>query len=216
MSDAIRKPTKLTIAQINRQVKHAAKRAKNAAMLAEKAAADRNAQIISTGVRSSAPVSSRMSSKGFAEKDPHHMLKILKLMNVDAMQAYKFIELGLTSYKYHVSTLTNTLVDASIYPTLNAAAMTATMAIRYLFEMAMAMEVHDDDAPIRELLCWHSAQQLLQGRASRGVGIVAANTDAKALLATALVACVRRVEVRVKAAEDYKMEMSAMATASGA
>ena len=123
------------------------------------------------------------------------------------MEAYKFAMLDLTSYKYHVSTLAAKLVDASIYPSLRSAAMPAAQAVRYLYEVAMEV----GDKSTRELLCWNTAQQMLQGRASHGAGIVAANDDAKALLATASATCVRRIEKCVESAEQYERDMSATA-----
>ena len=201
------KPTKPTIAQINRRVALARVRAQKAMALAHATALNENARLVRAGMKRTAPVSVRMSSKGFGGKEPRHALKILRLMSVDAMETYTFAMLGLTSYKYHVSTLATQLVDASIYPSLRSAAMPATQAVRYLYEAAMEV----GDASTRELLCWNTAQQMLQGRASRGAGIVAANEDAKALLARALEACIQRVEKRVECAEQYERDMSVTA-----
>ena len=209
LSNGVRKQSKPTIAQINRRVVLARERAQRAAVLADEAALKENRQLVSVGVKRSAVVSLRMSSKGFAHKDPHHALKILRFLSVDAMEAYTFPMLGLTSYKYHVSTLAAKLADASIYPSLRSAAIPATQAVRYLYEVAMEI----GDASTRELLCWNTAQQMLQGRASRGTGIVAANEGAKMLLVTALAACVERIEKRVASAEQYERDMSATAAA---
>ena len=200
---------KSSIAQLNRRVARARERAEQEALRAEKVALNENQQLVSTGVKRPTIVSARMSSKGFATKDPRLALNILQRMHVDAMQSYTFDMLGITSHKYHVSSLGQKLVDASMYPTLRAAAMPAKQAIRSLYEVAM----ETGDETTRKLLCWHTAQQLLQGRASRGAGIVAANEDAKALLATALATCVERVEKRVEAAEQYMRVMSATADA---
>ena len=208
-SSGVCKPTKPTIAQINRRVALAHERAQKAVALADTTALNENAQLVRAGVKRTALVSVRMSSKGFGDKDPRHALKILRLLSVDAMEAYTFAMLGLTSYKYHVSTLAAKLVDASLYPSLRSAAMPATQAVRYLYEVAMEV----GDASTRELLCWNTAQQMLQGRASRGAGIVAANEDAKALLVRALAACVKRIEKRVESAEQYERDMSATAAA---
>ena len=208
-SGGICKPTKPTIAQINRRVALAHERAQKAVALADTTALNENAQLVRAGVKRTALVSVRMSSKGFGDKDPRHALNILRLLSADAMEAYTFAMLGLTSYKYHVSTLAAKLIDASIYPSLRSAAMPATQAVRYLYEVAMEI----GDASTRELLCWNTAQQMLQGRASRGAGIVAANEDAKALLFRALAACVKRIEKRVESAEQYERDMSATAAA---
>lgn len=203
------KSTKPTIAQINRRVALARERAQKAAAIADTTALHENAQLVRAGVKRTVLVSVRMSSKGFGDRDPRHALKILRLLDVDAMEAYKFAMLDLTSYKYHVSTLAAKLVDASVYSSLRSAAMPAAQAVRYLYEVAMEI----GDKSTRELLCWNTAQQMLQGRASRGAGIVAANEDAKALLATALATCVRRIEKRVESAEQYERDMSATAAA---
>tara|TARA_Y100000389_G_C17246686_1_gene405945 strand:+ start:56 stop:739 length:684 start_codon:yes stop_codon:yes gene_type:complete len=207
LDSQVRKPTKHTLAQINRKLALAQERAQKVAALAETTTVHEKDQLVRTGVKRSTLVSSRMSSKGFGDKDPRHALKILRLLNVDGMEAYTFATLGLTSYKYHVSTLTARLVDASTYPSLRSAAMPAAQAVRYLYEVAM--EVGDEST--RELLCWNTAQQMIQGRASRGAGIVAANDDAMALLVKALAACVGRIEKRVEAAEQYERDMSATA-----
>ena len=206
---SIHKANKLSIAQINRRVALARERAQKAVALADNAALSENSQLVSVGVKKPSLVSTRMSSKGFAAKDPQLALMILRLMHVDAMHPYTFDMLELTSYKYHVSSLAQKLVDASVYPALRSASMPATQAMRYLYEVAL--EFGDDSK--RELLCWNTAQQILQGRKSRGVGIVAANGDAKALLATALAVCVERVEKCVEAAEEYKRCMSTTANA---
>jgi hypothetical protein len=114
-SSGVCKPTKPTIAQINRRVALARERAQKAVALADTAALNENAQLVRAGVKRTALVSVRMSSKGFGDKDPRHALEILRLLSVDAMEAYTFAMLGLTSYKYHVSTLAAKLVDASLY-----------------------------------------------------------------------------------------------------
>jgi hypothetical protein len=102
-SGGICKPTKPTIAQINRRVALAHERAQKAVALADTTALNENAQLVRAGVKRTALVSVRMSSKGFGDRDPRHALKILRLLSVDAMEAYTFAMLGLTSYKYHVS-----------------------------------------------------------------------------------------------------------------
>ena len=117
--------------------------------------------------------------------------------------------LGLVSYKYHVNTLSKELIAKSMYTSQRSAAMPATQVIRYLYEVAMEL----GSGPTRELLCWQHGQQTLQGRESRGAGVVAANAEAKALLVKALAACVERVEKRVMAANQYAAEMSATAAA---
>ena len=99
------KPTKPTIAQINRRVALARVRAQKAMALAHATALNENVRLVRAGMKRTAPVSVRMSSKGFGGKEPRHALKILRLMSVDAMEAYTFAMLGLTSYKYHVSGL---------------------------------------------------------------------------------------------------------------
>lgn len=104
-SGGICKPTKPTIAQINRRVALAHERAQKAVALADTTALNENAQLVRAGVKRTALVSVRMSSKGFGDKDPRHALNILRLLSADAMEAYTFAMLGLTSYKYHVSTL---------------------------------------------------------------------------------------------------------------
>lgn len=200
---------KSSIAQLNRKVARARARAEQEALRADEVALNENQQLVSAGVKRSTIVSARMSSKGFATKDPRLALKILRCMHVDAMKQYTFDMLGITSHKYHVSSLCEKLVDSSMYPTIRSAAMPATQALRYLYEVAM----ESGDETTRNLLCWHTAQQLLQGRASRGTGVVAANDDAKALLATALAACVKRVEKRVETDEQYVRAMSATADA---
>ena len=208
-SKGIRKPTKLTIAQINRRVALARERAQKAAAIADKTALNENDQLVRAGVKRVVLVSDRMSSKGFGDKDPRHALEILQLLDVNEMQTYKFSMLGITSYKFHVSTLAQKLVGASIYPSMRSAAMPTTQAVRFLYEVAM--EVGDE--PTRKLLCWHTAQQMLQGRASRGAGVVAAKEDAKALLLKAADACVKRIRKRVESAEQYTRDMRATAAA---
>lgn len=169
----------------------------------ETTALNEDAQLLRAGVKRTPLVSVRMSSiKGFGDKDPRHALKILRLLSVDAMKAYMFAMLGLTSYKYHMSTLAEKLVDASIYPSLRSAAMPAAQAVRYLYEVAMEV----GDASTRELLCWNTAQHMLQGHASRGAGIVAANEDAKALIVRALDACVKRLDKREQSAEQHERD----------
>jgi len=206
---SIHKAIKRSIAQINRRVALARERAQKAAAHADNTALSENNQLVSVGVKKQSLVSTRMSSKGFAAKDPQLALIILRLMHVDAMHSYTFDMLELTCYKYHVSSLAQKLVDASVYPGWRSASMPATQAMRYLYEVAL--EVGDDST--RELLCWNTAQQMLQGRESRGVGIVATNGDAKAFLATALAMCVERVEKCVEAAEEYKRCMDKTANA---
>ena len=211
-SQGISKTTKPSIAQINRRVALARARAKKAAFLADETAVNENTLLLNTGVKRTAVVSVRMSSKGFGVKDPRHALRILQSVSIDDMETYVFADLGLTSFKYHVSSVAKRLVDASLYRSVQSAAMPSTQAIRYLYEVALEIE---SGAP-RELICWHSAQQLLQGRASRGVGIVAANADAKVLLITALAVCIQRVQKRVDAANIYEQEMNATAAACSA
>lgn len=80
--------------------------------------------------------------------------------------------------------------------------MPAAQAVRYPCEVAMEVL----DASTRELLCWNTVQQMLQGRASRGAGIVAANEDAKALLVRALDGCVQRLVKHVESAEQYERD----------
>ena len=102
------------------------------------------------------------------------------------------------------SGITCNCLAPAVVRTEMVAAMPAAQAVRYLYEVAMEV----GDASTRELLCWNTAQQMLQGRASRGAGIVAANEDAKALLVRALAACVRRIEKRVESAEQYERDMT--------
>ena len=205
----INKVTKLSIAQINRKVAQVRARAEKAAMIADQTLVNRNSELLSTGVKRPAFVSARMSSKGFGHKDPRHALQILQCMDIEAMHAYTFVDLGLVSYKYHVNTLSKELIAKSMYTSQRSAAMPATQVIRYLYEVAMEL----GSGPTRELLCWQHGQQTLQGRESRGAGVVAANAEAKALLVKALAACVERVEKRVMAANQYAAEMSATAAA---
>ena len=131
------------------------------------------------------------------------------MLDVNKAHAYNFEMLGITSYKFNVSTLAQSLVDASVYPSMRSAAMPAAQAVRFLYEVAVEI----GKSPISELLCWHTGQQLIQGRESRGAGVVAANEDAKALLAAAFATCVERIERRVKSAEQYARDMSATAAA---
>ena len=130
-SSGVCKPTKPTIAQINRRVALAHERAQKAVALADTTALNENAQLVRAGVKRTALVSVRMSSKGFGGKDPRHALKILRLLSVDAMEAYTFAMLGLTSHKYHVSTLATKLTDAS------ASTMTLT-SLASLCRLALA------------------------------------------------------------------------------
>lgn len=201
-----------TIAQVNRRIALARERAQRAVALADAAAFKQHAQIVRSGIKRASAVSPRMSSKGFGERDPRLALRIMRLLSVDEMAVYKFALIGVTSYKYHVSMLASKLVETSMYASPRSAAMVAAQAVRFLFEVAMEV----GDASICKHLSWHKAQQMLQGRASRGTGVVAANEDAKELLATALAMCVQRIEKRVESEDEYEQEMSATAAATRA
>ena len=115
----------------------------------------------------------------------------------------------MTSFKYHVSTLAQMLLDKKIYQSIRSASLPASQVVRHLFEVAM--EIGNESQT--KLLQWQTGQQLLQGRASRGAGIVAANADAKALLEKALDVSLKRVKARVEATERYEREMFAAVSA---
>ena len=66
------KRTKHSIAQINRKIAIAQKRAQKAAELAESAIVHEKAKLVRTGVKRTTFVSIRMSSQGFGDKHPSH------------------------------------------------------------------------------------------------------------------------------------------------
>lgn len=204
----------LSLARINRRVALAQARAERVAQQAVQAAEKETARLLTAGVNRSSTVSSRMSSKGFAQRDPRKALEILRLVEIDAVTSYTFDDLGLTSYKYHVGTLVQRLVASSLYDSTRSAALPATQALRHLYKAAMEIGMKHDPST-QKLLCWHGPQQLLQGRASRGAGIVAANESAKALLAGALEASMSRLEARADAADRYDAEMRELAETCG-
>lgn len=171
----------------------------------------RTAALAETGVSNPVTVSSRMSSKGFASKDPKVALQVLQLVNIDGMaDLHTFDSIGIHAYKVHAEKLADRLVCVRLYPTLRASRLAASQALRYVYEMAQTSNGED----ITKHLCWQTCQQSIQGKETRGTGIVALNTDAKGALTTALSACIERVVRRVAAAAEYEKDM--LATATGA
>ena len=71
---------------------------------------------------------------------------------------------------------------------VKAAGMTASIALRHVYEAAIAMASNDpaEYGEARRSLEWHSSQLTLKGPETRGVGVVARSTAAKGLLIAAL------------------------------
>ena len=200
---------KLSLAQLNRKVASARARVAQLSAQADEKAACEKSRVVDVGVARANTVSSRMSSKGFGNKCPKDALQLLELVQLNTMQVYEFEGLCMTSFKYHVSTLAQMLLDKKIYQSIRSASLPASQVVRHLFEVAM--EIGNESQT--KLLQWQTGQQLLQGRASRGAGIVAANADAKALLEKALDVSLKRVKARVEAAERCEREMFAAVSA---
>ena len=165
----------------------------------------------------------RTSTKSFSAKDPAHALAALKAIDLDdGITSHPFSELGITAYKYSVRTASErmtepiTAADAALYTSTRASAMMAAKTVRYIYEVALELAVADPErySDARRVVEWHTPQQILKGRDTRGAGIVMFSNTAFELVKTALATATERVAKRVEAAITYKSEMDATAAAA--
>jgi len=189
---------KPTIAQANMKAARARARVAKMAAMAEAVAAQQTSELIQGSPRCVTAVSERMSSVGFGKKDPHAALRVLQLLEAEDIKSFTFEDLGLTSYKYTTSILASRLVETGLRKSMKAANQPAAQALRFVYEVAL-----QTNPKAYDLLEWHNPQKLLQGKASRGVGIAATNADAKALLANAMHVAKTRIAERVEQADQY-------------
>ena len=89
--------------------------------------------------------------------------------------------------------------------------MMAAKTVRYIYEVALELAVADPERynGARRVIEWHTPQQILKGRDSRGAGIVMFSNEAFELVKTALATATERVAKRVDASTTYKSEMEA-------
>ena len=158
----------------------------------------------------------RTSTLAFAHKDPTAALAALECVDMADATPHEFTDLGVCVYKYNVRSTSEKLVAKSIYPSTKASAMIAAKATRCVFEMAieMANELVETNSKVRNEISWHTPQQMVKGRETRGCGIVMYSDDALALVKQALEAAKERVSRCVDAANVYTREMTATAAAA--
>ena len=159
---------------------------------------------------SSAPA--RTSTKAFAATDPHHALAVLAHIDLYAMATHEFALIGASPCcKYSASMLSEVLANQMPeYKSVRASSMMATKAVRYVFDVAceLAMSGSLQHAHAYESLIWSSPQAMLEGRHTRGAGIVAYSAAAVELLTVALTTAKARVQKQVDVDDKYTRSMN--------
>ena len=199
----------------------AAERARLAAAEAEKVRERAREHMLSRGLKVLPAAPGRTSTKGFGSKDPALAFTALGCLDIDRdmiNQAYP--HLNIVASKFCVRAVAERLAKPtggpeSIFASPRAAAMMATKAVRFVFEMACELAAADPDKYMeaRSLLEWHDAQKMLKSRETRGVGVVMYGDAAKDLLRDALHTARERVKRKVDADAQYEKSMSATARA---
>ena len=219
-----------TLSQANLKMQLASKKALKAQARAELAVEAANVarkrahdEMMSVGVTKHTAASNRTSTKSFAAKDPAHALAALECVNFNTgLTAHDFSELGVLAYKYSVRSASEVMtqptleVGEALYPSTRASAMMAAKTVRYVFDLAgeLATAQPEQYAEARRALEWHTPQQMLKGRETRGAGIVMYSDATLELVKTALATAKERVGKRVEAAAQYQSEMEATAAAA--
>jgi hypothetical protein len=180
-------------------------------------------EMMSTGVAKHVAAAARTSTKGFATTDPAHALGSLACIDLDGDVAkYDFSELGVTAYKYSVRAASEKMTQTAmgrhvaLYPSMRASSMMAAKTVRYIYDLALEIATSEPDqyAEARRGLEWHTPQQMLKGRETRGAGIVLYSAATLELVKTALTTAKKRVGRRVEAADKYESEMEATVAAA--
>lgn len=197
--------------------------AKKAALLMQKAQAAALAvetarkraydEMTASSVQIAVPAKARTSTQAFATKDPRHCLEVLGCVDLNAMKTQEYAQLDLVAHKYSVLTLSEALAgEARLYKSIPAASMMAATTVRYVFDVACELAANSEDyAEAKSSLAWHTPQEMLKKRETRGAGVVANSAAAVKLLEKALVVAKKRVQERVEAGEKYDMAMGATA-----
>ena len=214
-----------TMAIAKQKVLKAQERADKAAEVAAAARKRAYDEMMSTGFTKQVAAPTRTSTKSFAAGDPAHALAALECVDLirDAT-THDFDELGVVAHKYSVRAASLRMtqpamdVQAPLYPSMRASAMMAAKTVRYIYDVALELAATQPErfAEAQRALGWHSPQQMLKGRQTRGAGIVMCSDATRELVKMALVTAKDRVGKRVAAAAQYKSEMEATVAAAGA
>ena len=157
----------------------------------------------------------RTSTLAFASKNPAAALAALDCVDLSAATRHTFPDLKTHVYKYNVRSTSETLVAKSIYPSTKASAMEAAKTTRYVFDSAVELANANGEtyAKARDEISWHSPQQMVKGRETRGCGIVMYSEAALTLVKEGLAAAKERTARRVEEATLYTRQMTATAAA---
>ena len=212
-----------TMAIAKQKVLKAQERADKAAEVAAAARKRAYDEMMSTGFAKQAAAPTRTSTKSFAAGDPAHALAALECVDlIGDTTTHDFNELGVVACKYSVRAaslrMTHPATDAQapLYPSMRASAMMAAKTVRYIYDVALELATTQPErfAEAQRALEWHSPQQVLKGRETRGAGIVMYSDATRELVETALATAKDRVGKRVAAAALYKSEMEVTVAAA--
>ena len=219
-----------TLGKANWTMMVASQKAVKAQQRADKAAEAADAsrkraydKMINVGSTKQLAASTRTSTKSFAAKDPAHALAALGCVDLDGeLTVHDFSELGIIAYKYSVRTASKRMSrppmddQVALYPSARSSAMMAAKTVRYVYDLALQLATTQPEqyAEARRTLEWHSAQQVLNGRETRGAGIVMYSEKSLELVKVALAKAKERVGKRVEAGAQYETEMVATSDAA--
>ena len=219
-----------TLCKANLAMQLASKKASKAQARAELATEAANVarkrvhdEMMSAGVTKQVAASVRTSTKSFATKDPAHALNALACIDLNGGVAkHEFSELGVVAYKYGVRAASERMAqpkmdaELALYPSVRASAMMAAKTVRYVYDLALELATTQPEqyTEARRTLEWHTPQQMLRGRETRGAGIVMYTEATLELVKTALATAKERVGKRVEAAVQYASEMEATVAAA--
>ena len=159
-------------------------------------------------------VSKRMSSLGVLNRPPESVVDALRKVDFedDLTKVYFTVPFNpdpVPIFKYRVIDLSTHLVEDAVFENKASASIMSTQVIRYIYEVAIEMNPKN----WKPMFGWHTGQQVVQGKNTRGAGIVAFSVEGLEMVKAAKATCLARMgRLVVQKEENRKMlEVSANA-----